>query len=108
MHSAINFSSTTNCAYDEIGRHIGLKIQALLGVPVRVWLGAPVCSVDTLDLWFTAKDKKTTRNCLQSIYDNVYDMITCKRLTKKEVAVGINNNENSSLKSRGIHKVVSP
>tara|TARA_B100000686_G_scaffold285703_1_gene310040 strand:+ start:219 stop:332 length:114 start_codon:yes stop_codon:yes gene_type:complete len=25
----------------EIGRHIGLKIRALLGVPVRVWSEAP-------------------------------------------------------------------
>ncbi len=31
----------TTCPRGEIGRHKGLKILALLGVPVRVWPRAP-------------------------------------------------------------------
>ena len=31
----------TQCPRGEIGRHKGLKILALLGVPVRVWPRAP-------------------------------------------------------------------
>ena len=30
------------CPRGEIGRHKGLKILALLGVPVRVWPRAPI------------------------------------------------------------------
>ena len=32
----------TTCPRGEIGRHKGLKILALLGVPVRVWPRAPL------------------------------------------------------------------
>ena len=34
-------TKTTQCPRGEIGRHKGLKILALLGVPVRVWPRAP-------------------------------------------------------------------
>ena len=35
-------TKTTTCPRGEIGRHKGLKILALLGVPVRVWPRAPL------------------------------------------------------------------
>ena len=37
IHNKINLM----CPRGEIGRHKGLKILALLGVPVRVWPRAP-------------------------------------------------------------------
>ena len=44
--SIINISINTHeihkCPRGEIGRHKGLKILALLGVPVRVWPRAPL------------------------------------------------------------------
>ncbi len=44
--SFINISINTHeyyrCPRGEIGRHKGLKILALLGVPVRVWPRAPL------------------------------------------------------------------
>ncbi len=44
-HLCINIITTstkkTVCPRGEIGRHKGLKILALLGVPVRVWPRAP-------------------------------------------------------------------
>ncbi len=33
---------SNECPRGEIGRHKGLKILALLGVPVRVWPRAPI------------------------------------------------------------------
>ena len=36
----------TQCPRGEIGRHKGLKILALLGVPVRVWPRAPLMNFD--------------------------------------------------------------
>ena len=71
MHSAINFSYPTKCLHDEIGRHKGLKILALLGVTVRVCLEAPVDENKIVS--------KTTTKSLQSVYDNVYDLTPCIR-----------------------------
>ena len=67
----------------------GMKILALLGVTVRVCLRAPVDE---------NKIVSTTKS-LQSVYDNVYDMILCIRLTKRKVVVVTRNNENSRLKN---------
>ena len=38
---SINTHEINSCPRGEIGRHKGLKILALLGVPVRVWPRAP-------------------------------------------------------------------
>ena len=38
----INTYEVHKCPRGEIGRHKGLKILALLGVPVRVWPRAPL------------------------------------------------------------------
>ena len=90
MHSAINFSYPTKCLHDEIGRHKGLKILALLGVTVRVCLEAPVDENKIVS--------KTTTKSLQSVYDNVYDLIPCIRVRKKKVGVVARNNNNSRFK----------
>ena len=39
---SINTHENNSCPRGEIGRHKGLKILALLGVPVRVWPRAPL------------------------------------------------------------------
>ena len=41
-------TKTTTCPRGEIGRHKGLKILALLGVPVRVWPRAPQSKMSKL------------------------------------------------------------
>ena len=38
-----------SCPRGEIGRHKGLKILALLGVPVRVWPRAPKILIDNIN-----------------------------------------------------------
>ena len=38
-----------DCPRGEIGRHKGLKILALLGVPVRVWPRAPQNDEQTIN-----------------------------------------------------------
>ena len=40
--------------------------------------------VDTKYFMFNASTKKTKKNCIQSIYDNVYDMICCIRYEEKK------------------------
>ena len=40
-YKIINIYENNSCPRGEIGRHKGLKILALLGVPVRVWPRAP-------------------------------------------------------------------
>ena len=42
MNIRINIHKYNSCPRGEIGRHKGLKILALLGVPVRVWPRAPM------------------------------------------------------------------
>ena len=39
---AKDYNNKLTCPRGEIGRHKGLKILALLGVPVRVWPRAPL------------------------------------------------------------------
>ena len=41
INISINTHENNSCPRGEIGRHKGLKILALLGVPVRVWPRAP-------------------------------------------------------------------
>ena len=43
-------TKTTTCPRGEIGRHKGLKILALLGVPVRVWPRAPLKKMSKLQI----------------------------------------------------------
>ena len=42
INISINTHEIHRCPRGEIGRHKGLKILALLGVPVRVWPRAPL------------------------------------------------------------------
>ncbi len=42
INISINTHENNSCPRGEIGRHKGLKILALLGVPVRVWPRAPL------------------------------------------------------------------
>ena len=42
LYDRINIHEINSCPRGEIGRHKGLKILALLGVPVRVWPRAPL------------------------------------------------------------------
>ena len=48
----------TQCPRGEIGRHKGLKILALLGVPVRVWPRAPKLKMEKESILLIFKDKK--------------------------------------------------
>ena len=43
--------------------------------------------VDIKYFVFSAPTNKTKKNCIKSIYDNVYDMICCTQHEKKKVAV---------------------
>ncbi len=45
------------CPRGEIGRHKGLKILALLGVPVRVWPRAPKNYEKKISFYFRQKQK---------------------------------------------------
>ena len=42
--------------------------------------------VDTKDFVFSASTKETRKNCIQSIYDNVLDMICCIRHDEKKAS----------------------
>tara|TARA_B100000579_G_scaffold379511_1_gene346885 strand:- start:735 stop:935 length:201 start_codon:yes stop_codon:yes gene_type:complete len=42
INDSIITHENNSCPRGEIGRHKGLKILALLGVPVRVWPRAPL------------------------------------------------------------------
>ena len=48
----------TTCPRGEIGRHKGLKILALLGVPVRVWPRAPLLKMNKITI-ISDKNKKS-------------------------------------------------
>ena len=54
--------------------------------------------VGTKDSVFSASTKKTTKNCIQCIYDNVYDMICCIRYEKKKSSSSSRDYTNSRLK----------
>ena len=45
INISINTHENNSCPRGEIGRHKGLKILALLGVPVRVWPRAPLINL---------------------------------------------------------------
>ena len=76
MYSAISFSSSSDgkSPHGEIGKHKGLKILAFNYVVSSSLTEGTKQMIDKIV-------RETTRS-LQSVYDNVYDMIPCIRLTK--------------------------
>ena len=62
-------TKNTECPRGEIGRHKGLKILALLGVPVRVWPRAPLKMNKPLII----SDKNSKSLKIKSIIKNIFN-----------------------------------
>ena len=73
----------TTCPRGEIGRHKGLKILALLGVPVRVWPRAPLLKMNK-PLIISDKNKKSLY-----IKKKVNKILSKQKLKKPNVVIVI-------------------
>ena len=73
---------TTTCPRGEIGRHKGLKILALLGVPVRVWPRAPLKMIRPIII--SDKNKKSL-----NIKKKVNRILNKQKLNKPNIVVVI-------------------